>query len=229
MTKSRNLRAPYRPWAEAELALLRRDYANTQTALIAAQLGRSYAGVTRMAYALGLCKSREFLTSPAAGRLDGTQGSSARFAPGMVPWNKGLSYEPGGDKSTRYQPGNISGRAAQLRAPIGSYRVNADGYLDRKVSDVSGPSHQRWHAVHRLVWQAAHGAVPRGHAVVFRAGRRTAELALITLDALELITRAELLRRNSVHRYGPEFSKVVQLRGALTRQISRQEKKGAAA
>jgi hypothetical protein len=221
MTKSRNLRAPHRPWTPAELAVVRRDYANTRTQEIATALARSYAAVVRMANALGLYKSAQFLQSPVSGRLDGTQGACARFAKGMQPWNKGLHYDPGGDKRTRYQPGNISGRAAQLLLPVGSERVNTDGVLVRKVSDTLLPVHHRWRAVHRLVWEAAHGAVPAGHVVAFRPGRRTTDVALIALDALELLTRVQMMQRNTLHRYGPEVARAVQMGGALTRQINK--------
>ena len=79
--------------------------------------------------------------------------------------------------------------------------------------------------MHRLVWEAACGAVPDGHIVVFRPGRKTTDPDKITLDALELLTRAENMRRNSVHsKYPPEVARLVQLRGALTRQINRKAK-----
>ena len=37
----------------------------------------------------------------------------------------------------------------------------------------------------------------------------------------ELVTRAELMRRNSMHRHGPELARITQLRGCITRQINR--------
>jgi hypothetical protein len=74
------------------------------------------------------------------------------------------------------------------------------------------------------VWEAAHGPVPPGHAVVFRPGRRSSELARITVDGLELITRAELMRRNTHHNLPPEVSQLIQLRGALNRKIRNRTK-----
>ena len=91
------------------------------------------------------------------------------------------------------------------------------------MSDQTGPANLRWKPVYRLVWEAAHGPIPPGFAVCFKPGRRTAELAEITEDALELVSRRELMLRNSFHRYGPEIAKLVQLRGALTRQIRRNQ------
>jgi len=101
-----------------------------------------------------------------------------------------------------------------------------DGYLERKVTDdPSFVPNRRWVSVHRLVWEAAHGPVPQGHAVVFLPGRRTADLASITLDGLELVSRAELMRRNSYHtRYPKEVAQLIQLKGALNRKINRRSR-----
>ncbi len=79
--------------------------------------------------------------------------------------------------------------------------------------------------MHRLVWIAANGPVPEGHIVVFKPGRRTTELKEITPDAVELITRVENMRRNTVHaKYPRELARLVQLRGVLSRQINRKAK-----
>ena len=78
--------------------------------------------------------------------------------------------------------------------------------------------------MHRLVWMAANGPLPAGHIVVFKPGRRTTELEAITLDAVELISRAENMRRNSVHQLPPELARLVQLRGVLIKTINRKAK-----
>jgi hypothetical protein len=190
MTRSR--------WTEAELQLLRQRFADTPTADLARELQRPYSTVAAKAAELQLAKSPAYLASPAARRLAGQIGTATRFAPGHEPWNKGQAFEPGGRSvQTRFRPGQLNGHAARLAAPVGSYRVTRDGTLARKISDLPGAPNQRWRAVARLVWEAAHGPLPAGHAVVFKAGRRTTDSALITLDALELVTRAELMRRTT--------------------------------
>ena len=75
-----------------------------------------------------------------------------------------------------------------------------------------------------LVWQAAHGPVPKGHIVVFKPGRRSAELSRIILDAVECISRAEHARRNHPRSKSPELGRLVQLRGAITRQINKRSR-----
>lgn len=214
------------PWSDADLALMRAAYPDTHTAELALRLGRSVRSAYQCADRLGLRKSAAYLAGPHAARLRAgvDTGVAHRWVPGQVPWNKGRPGSTGLHDNTRahhYRPGNISGRAAQLVQPIGTLRINADGVLERKVSDQPGPAHRRWHPVHRLVWEAAHGPAPAGHLVAFRPGRRTTDPDLITPDALELLTRAQNMLRNSYHRYGPEVACAIQLRGALNRNIKR--------
>lgn len=229
MTKSRGILAPRRRFTEFEVAYLRANFPTTQTQAIAAELGRDEGSVNRKAYALGLHKSAEYLASPAACRLrrGDNVGAAFRFKKGLVPANKGTrrpGYAPGRMASTQFRKGERRGASARNWLPIGSVRVNADGYLDRKVRD-DGPPQNRWRAVHRLVWEEANGAIPPDCAIVFKGPRTTVE-AEITVDRLELVTRAELGRRNCIHNnYPKELVRLVQLRGALVRQINKRTKR----
>jgi hypothetical protein len=174
---------------------------------------------------LGLKKSQEFLRSEISGRLGHGQGELTRFQPGHATWNKGTRFVAGGRSAeTRFKPGRKPEEARNYK-PIGSLRVNS-GVLERKITDdTSIVSALRWVAVHRLVWIEANGPVPAGHAVAFKPGMRTTQSDLITLDRVELVTRAELMRRNSYHtNYPPEVRQLIRLRGALNRKIHNQER-----
>lgn len=221
MTKSRHVAPPRRYWTDHELAVMRATYADTPTKQIAAQLGRSEKMVYSKAKNIGLRKSEAYLASEAACRLrqGDAVGYNHRFKRGGAPWNKGLKGATGTHPRTvahHFKPGN----RPHTWVPVGSTRI-ADGcYLQRKLSD-TGYAPRDWVSVHRHVWEAAHGPVPKGSVVVFKPGRHTTDEARITLDALECITRRELVHRNSVHRHGPELQRLSQLRGAITRQINR--------
>ncbi len=78
--------------------------------------------------------------------------------------------------------------------------------------------------VARLVWEEANGPIPPGHAVVFKPGRATTERQAITPDALELLSRGELMKRNTRHNYPPELNALLSLKAALTRRINRRTK-----
>lgn len=217
---SRNAR-----WTSAEEALLRDLYPDCTCADIAALLDRKPGSVYSAATRLGLSKSEAFKASDLSGRIQrGKQDprmAASRFKKGLIPWNKGIEYKAGGrSPQTQFCKGN----RPHTWQPVGSLRITADGYLERKVNNLPGANHVRWHGVHRLVWQATHGPIPAGHIVVFKPGTRTSQLDLITPDKLECITRAENARRNSIWRNDPDVAKLYQLKGAITRQVNRIKK-----
>lgn len=221
MTKSRGLQVRIR-WTLPEESILRDLYPDIPCADIATLLGRKPGSVYQAATRLGLQKSAYFKASDTSGRIArGRQHPSmiaTRFKTGTVPWNKGLEYMPGGRcVETQFK----KGQRPHTWQPLGTYRITADGYLERKMNDLPGANHVRWHGVHRLVWQAAHGAIPPGHVVTFKPGTKTTVLEHITLEKLECISRQELARRNHPNRSNPELARLVQLKGAITRQVNR--------
>lgn len=99
--------------------------------------------------------------------------------------------------------------------PIGSLRLSKEGYQQRKVTD-TGYQPRDWVAVHKLHWEEHHGPVPSGHCLCFRdANKQNIELA-----NLELITRAERMRRNTIHRFPPELKDTIRQLNKLKRAIS---------
>lgn len=213
-------------WTAAELSMLRARYPHTKTDDIADALGRSVGQVYQAAARLGLRKSAEYLESDLAGRIQrGSQCEAMKatqFKPGLKPWNKGKPGSVGfqeGCRRTQFKPGS----KPHTWVPIGSTRLTKDGYLQQKITD-TGCVPRDWKSMHSLVWERDVGAIPDGHVVIFRVGCKTAEPDDITADKLECISRAELMRRNTYHRYGPEVARLVQLRGAITRQINKRAK-----
>lgn len=217
MTKSRGINAPRWLPTPEQLDELRRDFATTPTEALAQRFGVKYHQVAGRAKKLGLRKNDAYLQG-AGGRLDGVRGMGTRFSKGHVPWSKGRTLPV---PRTAFKPGHKPFN----HVPIGSLRIGA-GYLQRKVTDTGYPPRD-WVMVHRLVWEAAHGPIPEGHVVAFLPGRRTTALDAITLDALELVNRAEHARRNSINRYPKPVQEVMRLRGRITREIN-QRTKGAA-
>ncbi|MGD9836040.1 MAG: HNH endonuclease signature motif containing protein [Piscinibacter sp.] len=207
----------WRHWTPAEEALLRERFATTPTPELAALLNRTQNAVRERARRLGL--ERDYAAAPAAARTQGRSTATGRFEAGCTPWNKGAIYRAGGRSAeTRFKPG----AAPHNAAPIGAERVSKDGILQRKVSDTGYPPRD-WTSVHALLWVEHHGPIPKGHIVVFRNGNRSD----IRIENLELITRVENMRRNTVHNLPKPLAEAIQLRGAIRRQINRRTRHGA--
>lgn len=215
-------RAGKRLWEPEEDALLRELFPDLPTVVVARRLRRTPSATSVRAAFLGLHKSAAYLASPHACRLRrGDQvGARFRFQKGHVPANKGVrrpGWAPGRMKTTQFKPGMRSGKAAQHYMPIGSTRL-VDGYVYRKVSDVPNvPYTVNWKAEHRLMWEAEHGPVPAGHALTFANG----DPSDVRLENLTLLSRRELMARNTIHNLPPALAHTVQLLGALHRQIRR--------
>lgn len=214
--EANNRRRPCRPdrraWTLMEDDIVRATFPYVHNQVLAERLGRSEPAIVNRAAKLGVRKAPEYLAE-----------CNTRFKPGHKPHNAGHKGWQAGGRSvqTQFRKGQMAGQAARNYKPIGSLRINADGYLERKVTDAHPVPARRWVGVHRLVWESAHGQVPPGHVVRFRAGMFTQVLEEITLDRLELVSRAEHARRNNPVSRDPEYARLVQLKGAITRHVNR--------
>ncbi len=210
-------------WTDAERAEVIRRYPDELTSAIAADLGRTERQVYYAAHKMGLKKSPEFLSGPESTQFK-TGHAPTQFKPGLVPWNKGIAGSTGNHpntKATQFKPGRKPEEARNYR-PVGSVRVTRDGYLERKVTDdTSVCPARRWVAVHRLVWESVNGPVPKGMIVVFRPGMATTDPDLITIDRVELITRAENMARNTIHARNEELRELSVLKRRLTRAVNK--------
>jgi len=109
-----------------------------------------------------------------------------QFRKGMSPWNKGVKGINFGGKQTQFKKGN---KPANWM-PIGSERVNADGYVDIKIAD--GKLQKNWKGKHVLIWEEANGPIPPGHVLLFADGNPLN----VILDNLLLVSRRKLLVMN---------------------------------
>lgn len=209
---------PRHVWTAAEDRVLRRRYPDSYAKDIARQLGVLLQQVHRRARQLGLRKSDAFLRRELAaqGRRLRKVGAPHRFQKGIVPANKGLrrpGWYSGRMRETQFKKGQFPvGKDPEFYV-LGALRVNTDGYIDMRVS--FAPGALGWRALHKIIWEDAHGPIPHGHLLRFRNGDKLD----VCLENLELITLAENCRRNSIHRLPPPLRQVIQLKGQLKRRV----------
>lgn len=117
-------------------------------------------------------------------------GLDFRFKKGHVPANKGKKY-PGQVNRTSFKKGH---KPINYR-PVGSERVNVDGYVEVKVADPNV-----WRLKQHVVWEQENGPIPEGHCLVFLDGNKENT----SLDNLQLITRNQLARMNQLNLFQRE-------------------------
>lgn len=140
-------------------------------------------------------------------------GRDGRFPKGNEPFNKGMKGINFGGRQTQFKKGN----RPQNYRPVGSERVNVDGYTEIKVADP-----RTWKLKHNVVWEEANGKVPRGQCVIFLDGNKNN----ITLDNLQLVTRKQLVRLNQNHLISdnPEVTKTGIIIADIYGKISERKK-----
>lgn len=208
------LARPRRFWSDVEVSRLVALYPDTPMPVLVDEFKRPDYAIYNKAHALGLVRSDAYLASEHSCRLrrEDNPGIEHRFKPGQAAWNKGAKFDPGGRSAeTRFAPGSLP----HNNVPVGTERVTDDGIRQRKVRD-DGPAHRRWKSVHSILWEEAHGEIPAGHLVLFR----DRDPKHIELDNLELVSRAENMRRNTIHRYPPELKSTIRQLSKLKRAIS---------
>jgi hypothetical protein len=204
-------------WKNEELKILYREYPKTPTWHLAKRLNRTIKSVWNKAHCLGIFKAPGYFDIDYAIRCrpEAKPGSSTWFRPGHTPHNKGKKGWDSGGRShkTRFKPGDKS----HTWRSVGSVRIGKDGYFEIKVSDTG---QNDWKYVHILVWESEHGPVPEGYIVSFVNKNRMD----IRIENLEMITRAENMRRNSIQNLPAELQHVCKLRARLNRCIKEREK-----
>ena len=203
-------------WTQEEIEILRQMYPDHFAGEIADRLGRTKSQVYCKAQALGLKAPMEKVIR--AGRMSANHPNNVahRFQKGMIPANKGKKMPP--DLYAKCQPTMFKkGQPSINKRPVGSERINVDGYIEVKVADPN-----RWRLKHRVVWEQTNGPILPGYNVQFRNGNRTD----CRLENLYLIHhREQFMTQNSIYaKYPKELQYVMKLKGALNRQIHRREK-----
>lgn len=210
MTKSKNI-YQRTTWTPEQIEKVRLHYPDMHTGDLADLVGLPKKAVYIKAGALGLRKSAAFFASEASGRTNGVRGGETRFKKGHKSWNKGMKGLQIGGEATQFKPNAIPKNVL----PVGHIRITKDGYLEIKTA----PGLRKWVLLHRWRWQQAHGQYPpKGVPIAFKDGNKQN----CDISNLELVSRGEMMRRNTIHNLPKELVEIVQLRGRLNRKINKQ-------
>jgi len=142
-----------------------------------------------------------------------------QFKKGHVPANKGnKGVFLGGKVAEACQ--FKKGHKAHNWVPIGSERVNGDGYIDIKVAD--GKLQKNWKGKHILIWEEHNGPMPKGHVVIFGDGNRRN----FDPDNLILVSRAQLavLNKNRLIQDNADLTRAGIIVADIYRKIGERKK-----
>lgn len=134
-----------------------------------------------------------------------------QFVKGHQSWNKGkklgTDYTKGRMAETQFKKGGFSAN----RVPIGTERINRDGYHEIKIYD--GKQNKNWALKHRLIWEKHNGPIPAKHRIVFLDGDKNnldiSNLALMIYGQTAIMSTRNLFYKN------PELTKI----GSLIAEI----------
>ncbi|MED3325938.1 HNH endonuclease signature motif containing protein [Bacillus thuringiensis] len=121
-----------------------------------------------------------------------SSGVDTRFMKGQDSWNKGTKGICAGGIKTQFK----KGQKPHNYKPVGSERINSDGYVDVKIADPN-----KWRAKHRLIWEEQNGPIPKGYVIIFGDGNRRNfqqdNLILVSKSQLAILNKNQLIKDNA--------------------------------
>ena len=204
-----------KPFTPEEVEQIRLLYPDHSTREIAQLLGRKEYSIYGKAFSMGLRKTDEHIKRINLDNAENlrNQGKAYRFPMGHTPANKGKKMSPEVyERCCRsmfrkgHKPHNTRHDGAE------SIRVDNNGHRYIYVRIAEG----KWIPKHIQIWTQANGPVPIGYNIIFRDG----DTQNCTLENLECISNAELMRRNSLHNLPEEVQELIYLKSRLTKAIN---------
>lgn len=144
-------------------------------------------------------------------------GRTGQWQKGNVPHTKGLKWDDymskeaqANSRKTCFSSKDRSiNKANHNEIPIGAERVRNDGYIAVRVATPNSNKGDRfWRFKHHIIWEEAHGPIPKGYVVMFADGNKRN----FDLDNLILASRAEVAAINKlkgVIKGKPELTKMI--------------------
>lgn len=207
-------------FSEDQINFLKQNYSIKQNSELASLFSCSIHTIENKAHSLGLKKNIEFIRELARERSLAPDHGGRRFlfTKGHLPMNKGKRQEEymsqqsiDKTKATRFKKGHTP----KNHKPVGYERITVDGYIEIKVNEPNV-----FKLKHRVVWEDHYGPIPKDHNIQFKDGN---PLNCEDISNLYMISRANQIKlENSVYaRYPEEIAKLIQLKGALKRQLNK--------
>lgn len=200
-------------FTKSEDTYIANNYLTVPVKVMAKELGRSFCGVSGRMKAMGLFIPKQVRQE---------RQLRNRFKKGMVPMNKGR-------RQTEFMSDEAINKTKATRFEKGRLPHNTKSDFETSIRrDKSGRSYiyirvalSKWVPYHRYLWEKKNGKIKKGMALIFKDGNSFN----VKISNLELLTRKELMQKNTVHNLPKPLAQIVQLRGALNRKIRSKQRK----
>jgi hypothetical protein len=201
-------------WTKSEINEIGKLYANNYTIDIAKKFNVDVRKIYYIANLKGFKKSVEFLKIEMARQAERIKvaGSKYRYKPGSISHNKGKKMP-----SDIYQKCSKTmfkkGTTPHNTKFDGYERTTVDGYVEVRIKQGI------FKLKHRLVYEAAYGAIPKNMYVIFKDKNKLN----FDIDNLELVSRKEHMIRNSIQRFSKELKEIMFINSKLKRKINEKQ------
>ena len=195
-----------KPWTKAELSHLKELWRTETVTECSRILGRAVSSVYEKA------KKEGFERDPEHAEI----AKSAYFKRGHIPANSGKIKKDHGVLSRPKRSFKRGIGNSNNAHPLGTEDRSKAGILIRKVR-MAGERRERWRPVKDIVYEQHYGAIPAGHIINFADGNNDNHEP----ENLIPLTRAEMMDRNRIQRYGPEYAGIAIALGRFKSKLTR--------
>jgi hypothetical protein len=195
-------------WKPHEIELLKQHYSDSNIHELMQMLNKTSGAIYNQAYLNKLKKSAEYEQKRRLQDIKNiSKNTSSRFQKGNKPWNKGVKGFMGAN-ATSFKKGNKPHNTRK----VGDTRIDGkDMFLLIKVAD------KQWIRKEILIWESVHGKIPKAHVVRVK----NPFLDKYDINNLMLITHAENMLLNTIHRHPKELQQAIRTLKKLKKAIKK--------
>jgi hypothetical protein len=195
-------------WKPHEIELLKQHYSDSNIHELMQMLNKTSGAIYNQAYLNKLKKSPEYEEKRRLQDIKNiSKNTSSRFQKGNKPWNKGVKGFMGANV-TSFKKGNKPHNTRK----VGDTRIDGkDMFLLIKVAD------KQWIRKEILIWESVHGKIPKGHVVRVK----NPLLDKYDINNLMIITHAENMLLNTIHRHPKELQQAIRTLKKLKKAIKK--------
>jgi phage domain-containing protein 1 len=191
-----------KPFTDEEHSFIHAHIRTHSTKWIAKELKRSSVTIRQEVHRLGYFE------------LMKEKAEKSRYQKGRTPENKGVKMSPETYekvKHTFFKSGHLPHNSLPDYTEVIRHEKKTP-YIYIKI-----PGKRKAIPKHRHLWEQAHGAIPKGHNIIFKNGNTLD----CRLENLTCVSNEELMQQNTIHRYPVELKTAIKQISKIKKQLNK--------